>query len=117
MLRLIGSLRWMSVSRSSQLRGKEKLLERIKEVEKTQMSGQIKKKAKKNSEGAETSKLEMYLLPRAFPQIFGKKIPIKRSETIDMYMHCTPSKIKDPVAARKMAKNEMFQGMERLINH
>ena len=107
----------MSVSRSNQLRGKEKLLERIKEAEKAQKSAQIKNKTKKYSEGADTSKLEMYLLPRAFPHIFGKKIPKKRSETIDVYMHYTPNKIKDEHAARKHAKNEMFQGMERLINH
>ena len=119
MLRLIGSLRRMSstVSRTNQLKRKEKLLERIKEAEKAKKSGQLKNKTKKYSEGADTSKLEMYLLPRAFPHIFGKKIPKKRSETIDMYMHYTPNKIKYEHAARKHAKNEMFQGMERLINH
>ena len=30
-------------------------------------------------------------------------------------MHFTPSAIEDPVAARKHAKNELFNGMERLI--
>ena len=63
----------------------------------------------------ETSRLEIYLLPRVFPHIFGNKIPKKRPELIDMYMHFTPSAIEDPVAARKHAKNEMFNGMERLL--
>ena len=63
----------------------------------------------------ETSRLEIYLLPRVFPHIFGNKIPKKRPELIDMYMHFTPSAIEDPVAARKHAKNELFNGMERLI--
>ena len=119
MYRFIGSLRRISLSRSS-LGGmdrKQKLLEKIKESEKTKnsnISSQIKKKTN-HGEGQDTSRLEIYFLPRAFPHIFGNKIPKKRSETIDMYMHFTPSAIEDPVAARKHAKNEMFNGMERLM--
>ena len=118
MNRFIGSLRRMSVSRPSHRTDrKQKLLEKLKESEKTKasnISSQIKKKTN-HGEGKEISKLEIYLLPRTFPHIFGKKIPKKRSETIDMYMHFTPSSIEDPVAARKHAKNEMYSGMERLI--
>ena len=105
----------MSISQSNGNRGKQRLLEKIKESENAQnrLNQHIKKKSK-HVEGANISKLEKILLPRTFPHIFGNKIPIKRSETIDMYMHFTPSNIEDPVAARKHAKNEMFQGMERL---
>jgi len=90
---------------------KHKLLEKIKEkTENSNISNQIKKKTN-HGEGQETSRLEIYLLPRVFPHIFGNKIPKKRPELIDMYMHFTPSAIEDPVAARKHAKNELFNGM------
>jgi len=111
----------MSISRShrNRLGRKQKLLEKLKESENSQnlasnISNQIKNKSN-NQEGHDISKLEIYLLPRVFPHIFGNKIPKKRSETIDMYMHYTPSKIEDPLAARKHAKNEMFNGMVQHI--